>query len=640
MQRFASDVMKGIAMKTASVVALAMFCFTIGAPALRAEAIVTEPILTFSGHTAYVNSVAFSPDGTKVLTGRDDKTARLWDAATGSCIRTFTGHTSRVFSVAFSPDGTKVLTGSWDKTARLWDAGTGAHLRTFSGHTSDVTSVAFSPDGTKALTGSYDYTARLWDAATGAQIRTFSGNSDFVRSVAFSPDGTNVLTAISENAQLWDATTAVQIRTFSGQYRVDSVAFSPDGTKVLMGGGTTRLCDAATGALIRTFHSSTVFSVAYSPDGTKVLTGSEDATARLWDAATGAEIRTFNGHALRVHSVAFSPDGTKVLTGSYDYTARLWDAGPELVVRSTPITGVSIAGDAPGITDFSKLFSQATQSVTLTAPLLALGSAALYDFVRWEIDGQHKPAGQLSVEFTVDRSMRATAVYEIRKHALGVNSEPVTGVSIAGSLTNHTLAIEDQQTVELTAPAVASVGGVDYGFITWIVDGQEEPEGQVAVSLLMDTDRVATAVYFRAARLAVTSAPYSGIYLAGNHADMTPYERVFLAPQNVTFSAQLRLFRASVPYNFAYWKINGIPQQPRQTDIQFRVEADTAAEAVYNMLGDANGDCVVNVLDLITIRNRLGSNSADSWRGDVNLDGSVDVLDLISARNKLGTRCH
>jgi len=114
---------------------------------------------------------------------------------------------------------------------------------------------------------------------------------------------------------------------------------------------------------------------------------------------------------------------------------------------------------------------------------------------------------------------------------------------------------------------------------------------------------------------------------------------VYLAPQDVSLSAQLRLFRGTVPYNFAYWKINGIAQQPRKTDIQFRVEADTTVEAVYHMLGDANGDCVVNVLDLISIRNRLGAHSDDSWRGDVNLDGSVDVLDLISTRNKLGTRC-
>jgi WD domain, G-beta repeat len=66
--------------------------------------------------------VAFSPDGARVLTGSEDKTARLWDAATGLEIRAFKGHEGAVNSVAFSPDGARVLTGSWDKTARLWDA--------------------------------------------------------------------------------------------------------------------------------------------------------------------------------------------------------------------------------------------------------------------------------------------------------------------------------------------------------------------------------------------------------------------------------------------------------------------------------------------------------------------------------------
>jgi len=305
------------------------------------------------------------------------------------------------------------------------------------------------------------------------------------------------------------------------------------------------------------------------------------AVLRAEDVVT-EPIRTFSGLGSTVMSVAFSPDGTKVLTGSDDMTARVWLAGPELSIRSTPITGVSIGGDAPGLTDFSKIFSEASQSVTLIAPSLALDAAVRYDFIRWEIDGVQQPAGQLSVQVTVDRSMTATAVYEIRKHALAVSSQPVSGISIAGSatgITNYRATINDQQTVELCAPPVASVGGLDYGFIRWVIDGQEQPQGQSVVPLMMDADRTAIAVYLRA-RLSVTSSPYSGIFLSGSHGDMTPYERVFLAPQNITFTAQLRLFSGLVPYNFAYWKINGIAQQPRQTDIQFRVEADTAVQAV------------------------------------------------------------
>jgi WD40 repeat protein/uncharacterized caspase-like protein len=296
-------------------------------------------VRSFEGHAWAVWSVAFSPDGTKVLTGSDDSTARLWDASTGALVHTFEGHAEAVLSVAFSPDGTKVLTGSADKTARLWDAKTGTLVRSFEGHAEVLWSVAFSPDGTKVLTGSADKTARLWDASTGALVRAFEGHAEAVLSVAFSPDGMKVLTgSFDATARLWDASTGALVRSFEGHaWAVWSVAFSPDGTKVLTGSNdsTARLWDASTGALVRSFegHTEDSVTVAFSPDGTKVLTGNDDSTARLWDASTGALVHTFEGHADGVESVAFSPDGTKMLTRSEDL-ARLWDASTGALVRS------------------------------------------------------------------------------------------------------------------------------------------------------------------------------------------------------------------------------------------------------------------------------------------------------------------
>jgi len=119
------------------------------------------------GHTGGVTALAFSPDGTRVLTGSYDHTARLWDAATGEAVATLAGHTAPVLAVAFSRNGTRVVTGSEDKTARLWDAATGKSVATLTGHTGYVNAVTFSPDGTRVLTGSWDNTARLWDAVTG-----------------------------------------------------------------------------------------------------------------------------------------------------------------------------------------------------------------------------------------------------------------------------------------------------------------------------------------------------------------------------------------------------------------------------------------------------------------------------------------
>ena len=156
-----------------------------------------------------INSVAFSRDGLRVLTASGDKTARLWNAATGQQLRAFKGHQKEVVSVAFSPDGARVLTGSRDTTARLWDAATGEELRTFKGHGGAVHSVAFSPDdGARVLTASGDKTARLWNAATGKELRAFKGHEDLVFSVAFSPDGALVLTGSRDDtARLWDAAT-------------------------------------------------------------------------------------------------------------------------------------------------------------------------------------------------------------------------------------------------------------------------------------------------------------------------------------------------------------------------------------------------------------------------------------------------
>ncbi len=98
--------------------------------------------------------MSFSPDGTRIVTGSEDKTAKVWDARTGTALLELKGHTDGVTSVSFSPDGTRIVTGSDDKTAKVWDARTGTALLELKGHTGEVTSVSFSPDGTRIVTGS------------------------------------------------------------------------------------------------------------------------------------------------------------------------------------------------------------------------------------------------------------------------------------------------------------------------------------------------------------------------------------------------------------------------------------------------------------------------------------------------------
>jgi WD40 repeat protein len=106
-----------------------------------------------------VSSVAFSPDGQRVVTASNDKMARVWSAE-GELLATLQGHSGEVQMAAFSPDGQRVVTASKDKTARVWSAG-GRLLATLQ-HSDEVESAAFSPEGERLMTASRDGKVYAW----------------------------------------------------------------------------------------------------------------------------------------------------------------------------------------------------------------------------------------------------------------------------------------------------------------------------------------------------------------------------------------------------------------------------------------------------------------------------------------------
>ncbi|EMD36351.1 hypothetical protein CERSUDRAFT_124240 [Gelatoporia subvermispora B] len=208
------------------------------------------PLLQMSGHAGVVRSVAFSPDGTRVVSGSWDGAVRIWDARTGDLLMDpLEGHRDKVFSVAFSPDGAVVASGCVDGTIRIWNAKIGElMMHSLEGHSNGVRCVAFSPDGAKIISGSMDHTLRLWDAKTGSPLlHAFEGHTGDVNTVLFSPDGMQVVSG--------DA--------------VRSVAFSPDGTRLVSGSSdnTIRIWDVTPGdswLSSQSGHGSTIWSAIAS----------------------------------------------------------------------------------------------------------------------------------------------------------------------------------------------------------------------------------------------------------------------------------------------------------------------------------------------------------------------------------------
>ena len=242
------------------------------------------PLMVIQTDAAFT-SVAFSTDGTHIVSGSKDKSVRVWDASTGAELKVLNGHTDFIWSTAFSTDGTRIVSGSFDKSVRVWDASTGAELKVLNGHTDSIWSTAFSTDGTRIVSGSEDKSVQVWDASTGAELKVLNGHTDPVMSTAFSTDGTRIVSGSKDKSvRVWDASTGAELKVLNG-------------------------------------HTRTIRSTAFSTDGTRIVSGSEDKSVQVWDASTGAEFTVPILHTYSPNSVASPTDGTSIILD--DESARL-----------------------------------------------------------------------------------------------------------------------------------------------------------------------------------------------------------------------------------------------------------------------------------------------------------------------------
>jgi WD40 repeat protein/tRNA A-37 threonylcarbamoyl transferase component Bud32 len=248
-------------------------------------------------HAKGIFAVAFSPDGKRFATACYDDFARLWDAATREPVgkpmplpnKTEPGINTVVSAdnVAFSPDGTRVVTGSRDGVVQQWDAATGEPVGPPMLNRGTPAAVKYLPDG-KTLVVADHGGASLWDAETGEWRGDKMPHRSVLWCLAVSHDGRLLATGSEDRtARTWDAATGKPVSPpLNAGTQVHSVAFSPDDRLVAVGSldGSVRLWEARTGRPLGPPWKigSIVQRLAFTPDGKRLASCSYDGWGFVW----------------------------------------------------------------------------------------------------------------------------------------------------------------------------------------------------------------------------------------------------------------------------------------------------------------------------------------------------------------------
>lgn len=296
-----------------------------------------EQIAVMQGHTSYVNEVAFSPDGSHVVTVSSDKSVRQWNPATGTEVALLEAERGNMLSAAYRPNGNMIAVGNSYGEISFLDATTLAVQTAWEdAHASDVYCVAFSPDGTLLVSTSDDQSIKIWDVASGAMLEEAPGHTREVGNIAFSPDGTRILSGTYDGTlRVWDIAgddahpAFVQERGVStSTVNLDVAEFSPDGMYFAgISGSTLSLWETSSNEPlyeVGDYDLGSFRSMAFSPDGLLLAVTTNNATVLLWDTQTGDLLQTLNGHSIRATPVVFNTDGSLLISGGADGTVRVW----------------------------------------------------------------------------------------------------------------------------------------------------------------------------------------------------------------------------------------------------------------------------------------------------------------------------
>lgn len=350
----------------------------------------------------YPDTIAFSPDSTRIGAGSLDGDLAIWDARADKGTRVSKGHQDAVRAVAFSHDGRRLATAGFDRTVRLWETPSLRPLHTYRGHDKALFTVAFSPDDLRLATGSFDGRTKLWDLSaevefapvermvfhagrgilagsmgaqagiweshSGHRLQTIEGLNPPVKALAFDPAGAVLAIAVNESGKdvigLWDTATGAK----RGAIAMDTagtteIAFGDSGRCLAVRSGTTvSLRDTPSGEELLSIPKTAAF--LFDPAGKRLATasaesaGAKECTIAIWDVAQRQQQNTYVIKTNYFARLAFTPDGARLFAGAqvaaedgslqglaYSWNLAEGTAGPTLEGHKGQVSCLAFSAD-------------------------------------------------------------------------------------------------------------------------------------------------------------------------------------------------------------------------------------------------------------------------------------------------------